>query len=126
MNTKNSEIIANATDFIIKAADKYNCNSEIVTKCNKLVCDIEHELELGDYNRDGLAKLAREIRDAKRERRKAKDIVEELQPVMDFMNEPQNRKLISNLQELVGAIRKVEKYHEHRFYTPRVRDSKND
>lgn len=126
MNTKNSEIIANATDFIIKAADQYNYHSEVVTKCNKLVCDIEHELELGDYNRDGLAKLAREIRDAKRERRKSKDIVEELQPIMDFMGEAQNRKLISNLQELVGAMRKVEKYHEHRFYTPKVRGNKND
>ena len=62
MGMKNSDIIASATDFIIKAADKYNYNSEIVTKCNKLVCDIEHELELGDYNRDGLAKLARDPR----------------------------------------------------------------
>lgn len=123
---KNSEIVANATDFILKSVDDYNFHSELVEKYNKLIGDIEHELELGKHDRDGLAKLARELRDARRERRKSKDIVEELQPVVDFLGVQENRKQISKLQELVGKMRKVESYHEHRFYTPRVRGNEND
>lgn len=46
---KNSEIVANATDFILKSVDDYNFHSELVTKYNKLIGDIEHELELGKH-----------------------------------------------------------------------------
>lgn len=118
---KNSEILSLAQKLFTECEKGYNFHSEIVTKCNKYIGDIEHELELGNYNRDGLAKLARELRDVRRERRKSKDIVEELEPIVEFIGEAQNKKVINKMANLIGDIRKKEDYHQNRFYVSRVR-----
>lgn len=37
-----------------------------------------------------------------------------------FFEDSQNRNLIKKMSELLGQIRKVESYHQRRFYVPKV------
>ena len=41
---------------------------------------------------------------------------------MKFFEEPQNKKTLDKMVQLLGKIRKVEKYHRERAYYPRVKE----
>ena len=74
---------------------------------------------MGYHERARLGKYLSEVR---KERRKHKDAVEELGPIVQFMHE--NRKAINAMEQLLGAVRKQEKYHGNRRYHPKVLDWK--
>lgn len=118
----NSAIIEKFCALFDTCENIYAYNYEQVGEMDKLVCDIEHDIELGKHNASELLKLARKLRDAKRTRRRHKDVVEELRPVVAFLDDPQNKRVIDRMHQLLGDMRKVEAYHEKRFYTPRVKE----
>ena len=43
-----------------------------------------------------------------------------MQPLMDFMQDGQNKRCVHQLQEALGKMRDVSKRHENRRYYPRV------
>lgn len=55
------------------------------------------------------------------ERRKYKDIFEETDDIVQFFKESQHKKTLDQMRQLLGRVRKVEKYHGNRIYIPRVR-----
>lgn len=80
--------------------------------------DILHNIELNensqyDYICQGFA-----LRDIRRKRRKAKDIKEATAPICNWMKE--NRKVINDLERLLGDVRKQEKQAQNRSYTNRT------
>mgnify|MGYP000504807012 CR=1 FL=1 len=51
-----------------------------------------------------------------------KDLVEETEDLVKFFEEPQNKKTLDKMVQLLGKLRKVEKYHRERTYYPRVKE----
>lgn len=105
---------------ILKQVDSdYNHYYAAVGEKEKEICDLEHELELSAKDAKARAYISKELQKVLVLRRQYKDTVERAAPVTEFL--AANPKLLSTLSALLGKVRKVEKYHETRQYTPRVR-----
>lgn len=116
---KTSEELKTFLDFIKECQMRYNAAYEVVGREDKRGQDLLHMIEFerssGERN-----KLATKLRKSRIERRQNKDIVEELQPVVDFLADRQHKKTIDHMTQLLGAVRKEEGRHENRVYHPRV------
>ena len=81
--------------------------------------DILHNIELNenypdDYILQGLA-----LKNIRKDRRVAKDVIRITYPVVQWVN--QNQKTINELEKLLGAVRKVEKNTVGRMYSNRTK-----
>ena len=81
--------------------------------------DILHNIELNenypdDYILQGLA-----LKNIRKDRRVAKDVIRITYPVVQWVN--QNQKTINELEKLLGAVRKAEKNTVGRMYSNRTR-----
>ena len=82
-------------------------------------------LELEGLNCRERSKIATKLVANRQTRRNYKDAVEELEPIVEFFDDPQNRATINRMSELLGQVRKIENYHQKRFYVPKVVSSQN-
>lgn len=105
-------------NFLKKADAEYKWSKEKENEKNDLTQDILHCLELEENGYHERAKLGTYLSEVRKERRKYKDRVEELEPVVGFVSE--NKKFINLLEQLLGAVRKQEKYHSNRSYHPKI------
>mgnify|MGYP004607121529 CR=1 FL=1 len=115
-----SQFIKTFLDFIDVAKADYNYNLEAMKKEEKITQDYLHKLELEDLNYRERSKIATQLTSNRKARRNYKDNVEELEPIVEFFENPQNKSLVKKISELLGQVRKVENYHQKRFYTPKV------
>ncbi|MCC8160229.1 MAG: hypothetical protein LIO53_02750 [Oscillospiraceae bacterium] len=115
---KISETISDFTKFLTDAKYSYAYMKEEMIKQDKITQDILHSLELEELKYKDRARLATRLADSRKQRRIFKDAVEELEPIMNFLEE--NKKLLNSLGALLGAVRKEEKYHSTRKYYPRI------
>lgn len=81
--------------------------------------DILHNIELGenypdDYIMQGLA-----LKNIRKDRRVAKDVIRITYPVVQWVN--QNQKTINELEKLLGAVRKAENNTVGRMYSNRTK-----
>ncbi len=81
---------------------------------NKKTQDYLHKIELENLNYKERAKLSTKLMENRKLRRKYKDEYEELLPLSNFVAE--NKVFIRKLEQLLGEVRKVEKYHTNRQY----------
>ena len=88
--------------------------------------DIMHKFELDNLSYKERCKLATTLATSRKDRRFYKDHVEELEPIVNFMSESAHTKAINNLKQLLGEVRKVEKYHSNRTYRPRRMKEKDE
>ena len=65
-----------------------------------------------------MAKISKVMAQVRRERRKAKDQQQLLQPIVEWI--AQNTKVINSLEQLLGAVRRAEKSQEGRSYHPKT------
>ena len=49
-------------------------------------------------------------------------MVEEHEEIVKFFQEPQHKKTLDQMTNLLGKVRKVEKYYRERQYFPRVKE----
>lgn len=84
---------------------------------NDITQDILHSLELQEHSYHELASLSKELAQSRKKRREAKDILSTTSPVLNWMEN--NRKIIKDLENLLGSARKAERSTENRIYTPR-------
>lgn len=49
-------------------------------------------------------------------------MVEEREEVIRFCQESSHKRTIDHLTQVLGKVRKVEKYHKERFYVPRIKE----
>lgn len=82
--------------------------------------DLLHKLELESLDAPAISKLAKQLKECRSVRRYYKDRVECLSPILQFLEDPTNKKMIGNMQKLLGDIRKQESTHKNRHYSPRV------
>lgn len=116
---KGSEVLKDFLDYISESDKKYVYAHDKMKEQDKLTSDILHKLELEDILAKERNFLARKLQENRKDRRYYKDIVEETCPIVDFMNNPSNKKTLEMIKQLLGEIRKVERYHENRTYTPK-------
>ena len=107
-------------NFVSEAQSHYKFCTEEMKKQDQLTQDFLHSLELDDLKRGERSKLATKLAINRKDRRYYKDRVEELQPIVDFFADPQNKKALDKLTNVLGACRKMENYHKDRIYVPKV------
>ena len=81
--------------------------------------DILHALELGELNYHQRARLAEKLKEVRKKRRAAMDLLEEVAPIVEW--EESHRDVIKSLEKLLGELRKIEKNQETRIYTARTK-----
>lgn len=116
---KTSEEIKTFLDFLREVEPRYKDALDAVRTEEKRTQDFLHAIEFEPYAEER-SKIATKMKASRMVRRQNKDIVEELEPIVEFIDAPQNRRTINQLSELLGKVRKVENYHENRVYHPRV------
>lgn len=126
MDKKPSEHISEFLNFIAEAQSQYRFCSEEVDNQEKLTQDYLHSLELDGLKRDERSKVATKLAINRKDRRYYKDRVEELKPIVQFFEEPQNKKMLNKMREVLGIVRKSELYHKDRQYIPRILKEKKD
>lgn len=119
---RRSEYIKLFLDFLKMADSEYAWSAEKEREQDALTQDILHCLELEEMGYHERARLGTYLSKVRRERRKYKDAVEELFPVVRFIQE--NKKLVNAMEQLLGEVRKQEKYHGNRSYHPKALDWK--
>lgn len=115
-----SKRLSDFLKFVSEVESHYNFCTEELKRQDKLTQDYLHSLELDDLKCKERSKVATQLSINRKDRRYYKDRIEELQPIIDFMAKPENKKAIKNLEQVLGNIRKAEKYHESRTYIPKV------
>lgn len=115
-----SEILKIFLDFVESAKSEYAYNLEAMKNEERLTQDFLHKLELEGLNCRERSKIATQLVANRQARRQYKDAVEELEPIVQFFEETQNKITLRKMSELLGAVRKVESYHQHRMYTPKA------
>lgn len=126
MDKKPSEYISEFLNFVSEAQSHYKfCYEEMETQ-DKLTQDYLHMLELDDLKCSERSKLATKLAINRKDRRYYRDRVEELEPIVRFFEDPQSKKVLDKLKEVLGQTRKAENYHKNRIYIPRVLKEKKE
>ena len=120
MIDKPSEQITNFLNFITAAQSHYKFCEEERERQDALTQDFLHSLELDNLSCGERSKLATKLKINRKDRRYYKDRVEELKPIITFFEEPQNKKVLDKLQQVLGQVKKQERYHEYRTYIPKI------
>ena len=97
----------------------YDWHFDNVNKKDKETQDLLHQIELG-ATYDERIKATPKLTQVRRERRISKDIVENTESIIKFVEE--NKKVINKLSQLLGDIRKVERSHHGRVYKAKIRN----
>lgn len=120
MDKKSSEYIAEFLNFVAEARIKYKFCSEEVNNQDKLTQDYLRSLELDGLKCDERSKIATKLMINRKDRRYYKDWTEEFELIVTFFAEPQNKKVLDKLTQVLGQTRRMEGYHKDRSYIPRV------
>lgn len=118
MQEKTSKHIEDFLNFMKYAQQEYEWSIQKEKEQEELTQDLLHCLELEDLGYHERARVAKYLKETRQERRQHKDSVEELAAVTEFAKA--NKKFLNELEQILGAVRKQEKYHANRSYRPRV------
>ena len=83
-----SQIIKTFLDFVDTAQSQYNFNLEAMKNEDRTTQDYLHRLELEGLNYRERSKIATQLAHNRQVRRAYKDAVEELEPVVEFFEDP--------------------------------------
>jgi hypothetical protein len=117
---KYSERLSAFLDFVRTSQTEYKSAFDEVNTKDKQTQDFLHELELGGLTYQQRCKVATQITRCRKERRYYKDVSETLEPLVSFFEDPQNKKVLNELTQILGKMRKQEQYHQNRNYKPRI------
>lgn len=120
MQDKFSNNISEFLNFLHSIPSQHKMATEELDKQEKLTQDLLHSLELDELTYKQRCKVATLLTHNRRDRRKAKDELELLTPIYEYMMDPANKKVFDKMTDVLGETRKVEKRHTNRCYTPRV------
>lgn len=99
---------------------RYQTNYSGVHEQDLITQDLLHKLELEQNNAVQLVQLAKQLKECRQTRRLMKDEIELMQPLMDFMQDSQNKKAIGQLSAALGRMRTTADLQTKRVYHPRV------
>lgn len=115
-----SDVLSEFVKFFKKAEEDKHIADETLSDTDKMLSDLEHELEFGNRSYHEKARIANKITEIRRERRRAKYQIEQLTPIEDWINK--NQSSIRSLEKLLGEVRKAESHTdpEKLFYNYRT------
>lgn len=122
---KPSEQITNFLNFITAAQSHYKFCKEEQERQESLTQDYLHSLELDDLKCNERSKIATKLAINRKDRRYYKDRVEELEFIVKFFEDPQNKKMLDKIKQVLGETRKAENYHKDRTYIPKILKESN-
>lgn len=99
-----------------KSNRDYNYYFNKVNELDLATQDLLHQIELGE--KTSTTKWAKQLMLIRQQRRYVKDMAMMLEPINAYYLE--NKKEVNRIQNLIGTIRKNEKYLNNRTYNPRV------
>jgi hypothetical protein len=88
-------------------------------EANDATQDILHRLELCELEDEDAERLAYKLREVRRQRREAKDRIDQTAPVAAWLEE--RRTVVKELERLLGEVRKQERRASDRIYTPKTK-----
>lgn len=117
-----SEVLSDFLKFIRRCEDDYQAAREAVGVEDKRLQDLLHEMGFAD-GENAKRRAATKLQQSRRERRRQKDEVQGLEPIMNFFDELNHKNTLKKMEQLLGRQRKVEEYlNGERVYYPRVKD----
>ena len=120
MGNKPSNNLEEFLNFVRDTKNEYLVVFDNVGKEDKRLQDLLHEIEFSENEKDK-RKAATKLRSSRKERRKNKDRVKELEKIVDFFEDKQHKAVLNQLQQLLGAQRKIESFLDgERTYKQRV------
>lgn len=121
MEKKVSEQIKSFLDFVDECRELNSMAYSGVGEEDRRHQDLIHAIEFED-DPDEIARIGMRLHQSRVERRVYKDLFEVTDPVVQFSKDPQNKRALDSARQLLGKVRKVEKYHENRVYIPRIKE----
>ena len=116
-----SEVISDFLKFVRQCESDYQAAREAVGVEDKRLQDLLHEMEFSE-GENAKRQAATKLQQSRRERRRQKDEVQRLEPVVNFFNELNHRNTLKKMEQLLGKQRKVEEYLNGEWvYYPRVK-----
>lgn len=117
-----SEVITNFLNYVDQVKADYQAAHTAVGVEDKRLQDLLHALEFAE-NENEKRRAGTRLQQSRKERRKQKDEVKRLRIVVEFWNEPENKKTLNRLRQLLGRQRKEEEYlNSERVYKPRMEE----
>ena len=120
-----SEFIEAFLNRLDEVKPAYDWHFNNVGERDKESTDYLHSLELDGLGYAARAKLATKWKLNRTDRRKSKDMVVLLEPVMKFLEDEMNKKTINRLRNVLGEVRKQEETQKNRGYRKRVQEENN-
>lgn len=114
-----SQGIVTFLTFLRETERQYHIAEANEQEANGITNDLHHVIELEEQSEQEALQLFQELKQARQQRRTAKDTMSETLPVLDRMDA--NRQVIKGLAQQLLQARKAEKNTENRIYMPRVR-----
>lgn len=115
-----SEKIKAFLDFVEESKKLHKLAMESMKLEDKKLQDFLHAIEF-EPNAKERSKICTKLHESRMARRRHKDIMESCEPIVQFFQDPQNKRTLDKMTQLLGEVRKVEKYHKDRQYFPRVK-----
>ena len=115
---KKSEYIAQFLDFMRESVTAYEIAKQKQADADNETQDLLHRLELHDDSYHDMARISKELKKTRQERRRAKDEISELEPICKWVGE--NARPLKSMELLLGTVRKAEKATQNRFYIERT------
>jgi hypothetical protein len=116
-----SEKIKAFLDFVEESKRSYDLALENLERENKRLQDFLHAIEFEPNARER-SKICTKLHLSRKARRTYKDIVEIQEPIVLFFQDPQHKRTLDKMTQLLGEVRKQEKYHSERKYIPRIKE----
>lgn len=116
---KTSEKIKDFLDFVDACGSLNNTARENISIEEKRTQDLLHQIEFESSSKRR-GPIDTKLHRCRNKRRRYKDVFELTDDIVQFFQEPQHRKTLEQLRQLLGKVRKVERYHESRVYIPRI------
>lgn len=116
-----SEKIKEFLDFVDDCRTLNEMARNGISEEEKRQQDLLHAIEFESNGRKR-SPIDTKLHKCRLSRRRYKDIFEETDDIVQFFKDPSNKRTLEQLRQLLGKVRKVERYHENRTYIPRVKE----
>lgn len=118
---RNSEKIKTFLDFVDECRSLNEIARNGISEEEKLQQDLLHAIEF-ESNGKKRSVIDTKLHKCRLSRRKYKDIFEETDDIVQSFKDPSHKKTLEQLRQLLGKVRKMERYHENRTYIPRAKE----
>lgn len=114
------EIVEEFNLLLKEVKSVFDENEALLKESDARIGDLLHYAELsGNLNASDGYRVYRQIAESRRERRRAKNENELLEPLMDFIR--QNPKVVNDMAQLLGRLRGTKRCIDQRIYQTRTK-----